>query len=251
MPEWQLSFPIATLDDRITMRAAVARLREDPHHVRTVLEERRERDWVYRIEFEGEPDNQEILRLREVYRHYVYVTPDFGAWGRAVNPRPNQNGDSIDPEVARRILENYLATIPERRRIVPPNPLRPRIDYQAVVRRTFIVEELPQGALPFYEGALPVYDRDPDPGTIPRQITFGANPAPFTPPDWLRPNTWLRNKTNNNLIYIRYLLPNHQVAVEHWCGQPEPERTEVTAEMLAQHWEPCAEPMKSKSRFDL
>jgi len=252
MPEWQLAFPIATLDDRINMRAAIARLQTDPHHVRTVLTERRDRHWVYRVEFEGMPDDPEILRLRESYQHYVYAT-----WDRLVNG-PNRNGDVIDPEVARQVLQNYLATPPERRRIGPliGNPLRPRIDYQGVARSVFIVDELPQGA-------LPVYDRDPDPGTTPRTLETGVESfeniireglrlnreEPFTPPDWLRPGTWLRGKADNELVCrILHVEENQQVIVENWRRQPE--RVELPARVLAQDWEPCATPREPTSRFD-
>jgi hypothetical protein len=51
-------------------------------------------------------------------------------------------------------------------------PLRRNLDYQSIARRTFMVEELPAGA-------LPIYDRDPD---LMARILFDTPIQPLTLP---------------------------------------------------------------------
>ena len=145
MPEWHLAFPVESLDERITMRSVLARLQADPHHVRTALEGRASGLWTYLIDFEGESKDQAIQSL---LRRYEVVTVNLPL-------RPNANGDVFP--LPRLTLPLGPST--------PFLPLRRNIDYQSHSSRTFLIEQLP-------EGALPVYDRDPVPGLPPRSITM-------------------------------------------------------------------------------
>lgn len=56
-----------------------------------------------------------------------------------------------------RIIEAHLGSLQGRQKLAASmtQPLRTRRDYSAVGRKTFLVEELP-------DGALPIYDKDPD-----------------------------------------------------------------------------------------
>ena len=59
--------------------------------------------------------------------------------------------------VKQELISKYIASAPGRAKLAQSmtQPLRTRRDYSAVGRKTFLVEQLP-------DGALPIYDKDPD-----------------------------------------------------------------------------------------
>lgn len=63
----------------------------------------------------------------------------------------------VSNAVKQRIISEYIRTPAGRARLAASmtQPLRMRRDYSAVGRKTFLVEELP-------DGALPIYDKDPE-----------------------------------------------------------------------------------------
>jgi hypothetical protein len=63
----------------------------------------------------------------------------------------------VDNSVKERILDQYIGSPAGRRRIAASmiQPLRDRRDYSAVGRKTFLVEQIP-------DGAQAIYDKDPD-----------------------------------------------------------------------------------------
>lgn len=63
----------------------------------------------------------------------------------------------IDNATKQKMMEKYLATSQGRVKLASSmtQPLRTRRDYLSVGRKTFLVEQLP-------DGALPMYDKDPD-----------------------------------------------------------------------------------------
>lgn len=64
---------------------------------------------------------------------------------------------SVDNAVKQRIISEYIKTASGRAKLAASmvQPLRTRRDYTSVGRKTFLVEQLP-------DGALPIYDKDPD-----------------------------------------------------------------------------------------
>ena len=64
---------------------------------------------------------------------------------------------SVDNAVKQKIIGEYIKTPAGRAKLAASmtQPLRSRRDYAAVGRKTFLVEQLP-------DGALPIYDKDPD-----------------------------------------------------------------------------------------
>lgn len=64
---------------------------------------------------------------------------------------------TISSEIKRQIISKHIATPEGRQKLAASmqQPLRLRRDYEAVGRKTFKVEQLPDGALPYY-------DKDPD-----------------------------------------------------------------------------------------
>ena len=64
---------------------------------------------------------------------------------------------SVSNAVKQKIISDYIKTPQGRAKLAASmtQPLRLRRDYASVGRKTFLVEQLP-------DGALPIYDKDPD-----------------------------------------------------------------------------------------
>ena len=64
---------------------------------------------------------------------------------------------SVSNSVKAKLISDYISTASGRAKLAASmtQPLRLRRDYMAVGRKTFLVEQLP-------DGALPIYDKDPD-----------------------------------------------------------------------------------------
>jgi hypothetical protein len=70
----------------------------------------------------------------------------------------NQYGvQVVDNSIKERIVDKYIGSAAGRKRLAASmvQSLRERRDYSSVGRKTFLVEQLP-------DGALPIYDKDPD-----------------------------------------------------------------------------------------
>lgn len=65
-------------------------------------------------------------------------------------------GVPLSDDQRRALIERAIGTVEGRRTLAQTmmGPIRRNLDYQSIARRTFLVEQLPQGA-------LPTYDRDP------------------------------------------------------------------------------------------
>ena len=63
----------------------------------------------------------------------------------------------VDNSIKEQIVDQFIGTSAGRKRLAASmiQPLRERRDYSSVGRKTFLVEQLP-------DGALPIYDKDPD-----------------------------------------------------------------------------------------
>ena len=64
---------------------------------------------------------------------------------------------NVSTEIKQKIIGDYIKTAAGRAKLAASmtQPLRTRRDYMSVGRKTFLVEQLP-------DGALPIYDKDPD-----------------------------------------------------------------------------------------
>lgn len=69
----------------------------------------------------------------------------------------NYGAASIDPNVKKAIIDRHITSPLGRQKLAASltQPLRLRRDYTSIGRKTFFVEQLP-------DGALPIYDKDPD-----------------------------------------------------------------------------------------
>ena len=157
--------------------------------------------------------------------------------------QPNQNGDTIDPEARQRIVEEYIRSSEGRARLGQAMiaPLRRNIDYQAVGRRTFLVEQLP-------EGALPVYDRDPEIGTMVMMHANSNLPPPpnFERPAWLVVGQWVHNVEQQRFACITQATKLRVQWAEWRTGQHTAENV-VT---FVHHWKPCAKPAEPRRAWE-
>lgn len=208
---WDLHFPVDTLDARVEYRGVLALLREHPEVAHLSLPSvpsvtpRPTTTVTVRVFLRGEREEEDappvqdrwLQRIHDQYDQPVRREPPPTMEGRFLSVpyrygdgEPNQNGDvfprptlpppGITPEVQNRILSEYLRTSGGRERLAASMvaPLRERRDYQSVARRTFLVEQLPQGA-------LPIYDQDPG---IPRMVI--PEGPPREPPMWVQLGAW-------------------------------------------------------------
>jgi HK97 family phage major capsid protein len=69
----------------------------------------------------------------------------------------NMSNQQVDQAAKQQLISRYIKTARGRQRLANSmiQPLRQRRDYASVGRKTFLVEQLP-------DGALPIYDKDPD-----------------------------------------------------------------------------------------
>jgi hypothetical protein len=158
---WRLLYGNA-LDDRINLRADVVVLRADPH--------------VQGVEFDldaSDPEHfvinvtlipgQSTLHSNELQQRFArQISYEDEAEEEASPPRGfrsflDQQFPNLDPNAIQRLISESIGSTEGRRQLASSmiQPLRARMDYQSLGRRTFLVEQLP-------DGALPIYDRDPE-----------------------------------------------------------------------------------------
>lgn len=89
--------------------------------------------------------------------------------------------DVISNELKQQIIGEYMKTASGRAKLAASmvQPLRLRRDYTSVGRKTFLVEQLP-------DGALPIYDKDPNVSAF-VVGEEGQNSANLTDHDMVRP----------------------------------------------------------------
>ena len=96
---------------------------------------------------------------------------------------------NVSTAIKQKIIGDHIKTAAGRAKLAASmtQPLRTRRDYMSVGRKTFLVEELP-------DGALPIYDKDPDVTayvvgeegenilaiTKPRRVIFPCSRSPRT-----------------------------------------------------------------------
>lgn len=187
MPTERVFFQPRNLDERIEARAEVARLRAHPHVVTVeAADDSTYQQLVYVVTYAdvadyAEPDG---LRLREILRRLAPSPPPVPpeeasqSWGGILRRAIDQL------RVPERLISEALTSSSGRSRLAAQmiHPLRARRDYTSIGRRTFLVEELPQGALPIYETPHffePSFVTNPtDPNARIRVPIDGPTPAP-------------------------------------------------------------------------
>lgn len=179
---WTLAYPLATLRDRAAYRGEVARLRDSPD-VASVQDLRRDSfvgidpavpegdRTVVIVRFVNELERTDDPALLDIYRRRVRPTEDRGP----VPTPPPQTTPLPEEDFRQRIVSEYISTSAGRTRLAAAmvQPLRARRDYASVGRATFLVEQMPEGALPFYD-ALNLRPPDPPFGAMVQSGTGAA-----------------------------------------------------------------------------
>lgn len=182
---WELTYPTTTLDERLVMREELQLLRADPNVRLTdgglVSDLRVARGlgtgfltvtirFIPGADGPAQRDLRRILGSRETTPEWVVPPgPQRGGFRGVIDALLNRDPPPLDPnspEYRDSLITRALRDPEGRSRLANAmiNPIRTRIDYQSVGRRMFLVEQLP-------EGALPIYDRDPEVAAV---LTRGA-----------------------------------------------------------------------------
>ena len=279
---WTLRFPFDTVDARVFARQAISELRRDPAVTDVQLNPALPRSaWfdtlLVQVEFlEGhdqpadavlaerllafrprrEPptpwpydppvpeDDEQPVRQRGMLDNFNYI---YGPR----QDRPNENGDHFTPELRQQLIQQYIGTAEGRTRLAASMaaPLRARMDYQSVARRTFLVEQLP-------DGALPTYDRDVNVTDI---VAPPTDPPDFILPGWIQDGVWARSKSDGRIAEIEKVLrpedpPGRNgpiyVRVQTWRVALPEGCDVIAAYRFADLWEPCEKPADPRMSWE-
>ena len=184
MPVWTCN---CDLDELLT-RDLLAQAMQDPWVVSSTLNQETTGSWVFRVDTGNNPRpaNDELWEfLRRNSEEERFTNREIVGFERQYLGQfhePNLNGDTLTPEVREQVLRawsdpDYRLIRSQRLNHSMAAPLQARMDYSAVARRTFLVEEMPEGARPFY---LNESHEQNDPVLI---------------PPWLVEGVWIENTT--------------------------------------------------------
>jgi hypothetical protein len=275
---WTLYFPFATVDDRVTAREHLHVLRQDNavYRIHQRLAEQGS-PLVVEVEFRGGYDEQPLdPDIYERISPFRTPLPDraavvtmgrrsgrsetmmrafemtYGAIGRRAG---------MSTEGANEIIQQYLGSAGGRTQLAATlaNPLRQRMDYQGISRRTFMVEQLPDGALPIYDRDLGVAD------IVTAHVGDIHDPEYFLLPDWVREGDWAQfhhptdgtdipeghtgnRSEDGRIIEIKQVLrpedppgrdgPTY-VRVQSWRSQGT---EDILGRFFVAFWTPCEQP---------
>jgi hypothetical protein len=140
----------------------------------------------------------------------------------------NLNRDVLPQITQEQIIRQALESQQGRQRLAQAMvaPIRQRMDYQSVGRRTFLVEQLP-------EGALPIYDSGTD--------ANGSEVPPFVRPDWLQIGQWVQHPEaeGGQVVACITELTMLRVQVAVWRTEKVLHENVVT---FSTRWRPCEKP---------
>jgi hypothetical protein len=254
-----LSFNESHLDARILRRGVVARLRTFPEVFsveRHVGGGEPEGHILYRVtlRIEAESDFLDTAEptnpaLRRLLQEFAYWPENSFEPYREPPPREVRSLSEVLSQDARdQIITQALATSEGRSRLAQAMvaPLRARRDYQSIGRRTLLVEQLP-------EGALPIYDRDPEVGQMAVSHGWDGNGSPLAaPPAWVQPGQWAYNARLDQYLVILEKEPKssnlYGFKAEIWRS-PEPARW-FDVDYIYENWKPCDPPADPLSQWD-
>jgi hypothetical protein len=168
------------LDAVILARGLRVLARDDPQVVSVSMTyEVSTESWTFRVDTGDNPRplNEELWEFLRTHSNQEFTQQPVVGFERLYLgefmplEEPNQNGDILPQRIQEQILSRYLAN-PEGRASLGRSmaaPIRARRDYTSVARRVFMVDQLPEGALPF----------------------FGPHSVHI--PAWMVPGVWMEN----------------------------------------------------------
>lgn len=265
---WTLRLPFDTVDARVFVRQSISELRRDPAVTDVQLQPNLPRSaWfdtvLVQVEFLEGHDQPADLALAERLRVYLPRGPERSqamVEGFRRNyglDRPNENGDLFTPELRQQLIDQYLGNPEGRTRLAASfaNPIRRNRDYQAIGRRTFLVEQLPDGALPVYT----------DPPWRPEsRFNPPPEPPPFVTPDWIQPGAFARfvgpsragHSQHGRIVEIESIVGSFirvwtWSRVGTWARDTEASANDVIlASSFAILWEPVERPTEPQTAWD-
>jgi hypothetical protein len=183
---WTLYFPFSTVDERVAAREHISVLRRDPAVTSIRPAYTRGQPLTIIVEFlEGhdEPSDYDTSRRIDTFRSLVQPPPDGLTIRESVDTLRDlgQAPDVNTPEGREALIMRAIMTQEGRQQLAASmiQPLRRGVDYQSVGRRTFLVEQLP-------DGVTPITDLRTLSGLEPNPL------EPIEPPDWAVPGAWVR-----------------------------------------------------------
>lgn len=231
---WLLRYP-NNLEGRILRNTHRMQFIAHPD-VRTVEVQRRGVPGLtvaFRDEIQRTSDPQ-LLEIAHQYEAHPPLTTQsirgFGTTDRG--EQPNTNGDSFQGN----FLQEALRSAEGRSRLAQAMvaPLRARMDYQSVGRRAFLVEQLPQGA-------LPVYDRDTSDGVPPM-----PPPAKFVCPEWVQAGQWVYHEAMGRYAMLTQVSMLH-VGFTMWRTD---EYVDMGKSAFVANWTPCEKPKDPRTGWE-
>jgi hypothetical protein len=238
---WRLQYD-DDLDHRIQARADRQRFAQD-RNVITAFTRYYEGSFLLEVQLVDDAESTFDNRLQELYNQQQYVQRSRSESSRVVTEfgslpgtTPDSNRVVMDPQVRERIIGEYIQSSAGRQLLAQAMvaPIRRRLDYTSVARRTFLIDELPPGA-------FPIYDKD--------------MVSDFSPPDWVDAGTWVKNGDSYAIIVAtepknteRPPFSSAMVDYQVWRDYGPPKR--LDAETFCKHWLPSEIPSEPRTRFE-
>lgn len=189
------------------------------------------------VYFRNEQTETADPALRRV--HDEFAVRDVTVQAEPLLQRPIQGFD------ANTVIANMLRSQEGRSQLAASMvaPLRRRLDYQGVARQVLLVDPLPEGALPTYDGAPQVAEMAVTPG-------WDGNGSPVAElPLWVKPGVWAYDKRRDEHALVEEVrCPHPGVRVTIWRS-PEPARW-VDVDYFYENWEQSSEPAEPRGLWE-
>ncbi len=221
-------------DHRIEARADRQRFAQD-RNVLTAFTRYYEGSFLLEVQLVDDAETTFDEGLHQLYNRRAYQQRSFerqhlgNFWQPPEQPFP-QRGGPMDQETRDRIISQYISTPTGRGRLAQAMiaPLRRSMNYSSMARRAFLVEALPEGALPIYDD--------------------------FDPPAWLKQGTWVKSGEDYAIVVatepkgdgptVKAAMVEYQV----WRDAGLPKRTD--ARTFCKDWLPSEIPQEPRTRFE-
>jgi hypothetical protein len=222
---WQLHYA-DDVDSRIQARSDRQRFAQDRNVLTATL--RRDASRIFLdVQLIDDTNNTFDESLRILYEDNGYEETVSEYQGQLYQPEPNPR-PQVPPDIRERIISEYISTASGRRALAASmvQPIRRPMDYASIARRTFIVEQLPEGALPNYD-----------------------QPPKFDPPAWVKFGTWVKEDDTYAMI-LALESPEGFPVVEYQVWRDYGPPLKMVAKSFCDRWLPSEPPPEPRTRFE-